>query len=180
MDCSDKLRQQIIELQATAWPLEPGDKDKPWPENPEVHLSSFVLLDNDTALSHVAVVGKSIVHQEETYNALGISEVVTHPSYQRLGYGLQLIKEAASFIKNSDPDISVFTCHPSLINFYVQGGWEYMENTCLVGGTYEHPFRSDSLGLATMMDFHSDKAKKNRNHFDNADIYLDLGEKQLW
>jgi len=180
MDSSENLRKQIIALQCTAWPQAPGDEDKPWPKNQEIYLSSFVLVDNDIAVSHVAIMGKDITHKGQTYKAFGLGEVVTHPSYQKHGFGLQLINRAATFIENNEADISLFTCKPSLIYFYGQGGWEYMKNTCLVGGTHDNPFRSDSLGLATMIHFYSDKAKEHRQDFQNSDVYLELREKQLW
>lgn len=180
IDCSENLRKQIIALQCTAWPPAPGDEDKPWPGSPEIHISSFVLMDNNIVVSHVAIMGKDITHKGQIYKAFGLAEVVTHPSYQKRGFGLQLINKAAAFIENNKPDISLFTCKPSLINFYAQGGWEYMKNTCLVGGTRDNPFRSDSLGLATMMRFYSDKAKEHRQDFENSNVYLELGEKQLW
>lgn len=177
-DDSETLKKKIIELQATAWPQE--SPSKPWPENPDTHVSSFVLVDNDLAMSHVAVVGKDIKHKDQTYKIFGLSEVVTHPSYKKSGYGLQLIKEAARFIENSEPDLSIFTCDPSIIPFYKQGGWTHIKDTCLVGGTLEKPFRSDSLGLATMIRFYSDKAVKYRHDFEGTDIYLELKENQLW
>jgi len=179
-DYSEDLRKQIIALQSTAWPPTLGDEDKPWPGNPEIHISSFVLVDNDIAVSHVAIMGKNITHKDHTYKAFGLGEVVTHPSCQKRGFGLQLINMAGTFIENNEPDISIFTCKPSLIYFYAKGGWEYMKNTCLVGGTHDNPFRSDSLGLATMMHFYSDKAKEHRQDFENSDVYLELREKQLW
>ncbi len=179
-DCSENLRKQIIALQCTAWPLTPGDEDKPWPGNPEIYISSFVLVDNDITVSHVAIMGKNITHKGQTYKAFGLGEVVTHPSYQKRGFGLQLINKAAAFIENNEPDISIFTCNPSLIYFYAQGGWEHIKNTCLVGGTRDNSFRSDSLRLATMMRFHSDKAKEHRQDFEDSDVYLELSEKQLW
>lgn len=181
-DCSEQLKKQIIALQCTAWPL-PDDcniEDIQWPGNPGVHLTSFVLADDDIAVSHVAVLHKIIAHKGESYKAFGLGEVVTHPSYHRKGLGLRLIKEAAAFIENNSPDISIFTCKPSLINFYAQGGWEHMKSTCVVGGTRDNPFRSDSLGLAVMMRFYSARAIENRPDFEDSDVYLELKERQLW
>lgn len=181
-DCTDSLKKQIIALQCTVWPIDPSSKleDIIWPGNSETHVTSFALIDGSIAIGHIAIVGKTISHRGQTYNAFGLSEVVTHPSYQRKGYGLQLIREASAFIENCSPDICIFTCKPDLINFYTRGGWEHIKNTCLVGGTHEKPFRSDNLGLVTMMRFYSDKAKGNRQDFENSDIYLELKEKQLW
>lgn len=55
-----------------------------------------------------------------------------------------------------------------------------MKGACLVGGTREKPFRSDSLNLVTMMRFLSSDAKRHKADFENTDIILELGENQLW
>lgn len=181
-DCSEGLRKQIILLQCIAWPptTESRIEDICWPADLDNYLTSFALVDDNIAVSHVAVLGKDITHKGQAYRTLGLSQVVTHPSYRRKGFGLQIIKQAVSFIENSNPDISIFTCLPSLISFYSQGGWEYRADICLVGGTHENPFQSDSLGLATMIRFFSDKAKKHGQDFDNSDICLELKEGKLW
>ncbi|WP_229106660.1 hypothetical protein [Paenibacillus sp. 1001270B_150601_E10] len=80
----------------------------------------------------------------------------------------------------SSPDLSIFRCKPALVPFYTRGGWEPISEAVLVGGIRQAPFRSDSLGLTVMARFHSDNAKQNRETFERADIYLDLGEGQLW
>ncbi|GGE61386.1 GNAT family N-acetyltransferase [Priestia taiwanensis] len=180
-DCPAHMKEQLISLIRQEWP-QAFDEDKPitWPDNPETHPTSFVLMDGDLVVSHVAVPYKYIEHEGETYNPFGLSEVMTHPSYRKQGLGLRLIKEAYLHIENNNPDISIYTCHPSLVPFYTKGGWKHHQHTMLVGGTRSKPFRSDSLGLATMIHLFSSKAKETRLSFEEADIYLDLGEKQLW
>lgn len=182
IDCSKDLRNQIVLLQNIEWPSEIESKIENiiWPENPEIHKTSFVFKDNNKVICHVAVVGKDLVHNGEVYKAFGLSEVVTHPEYRNQEVALQLIKKAFIFIKEHNADISIFTCKPSLIDFYSKGGWSYREDICLVGGTRGKPFRSDSLGLATMTYFFSEKAKYNEKKLKNTDIYLEIGEKQLW
>ncbi|HIT09512.1 MAG TPA: hypothetical protein IAB55_10615 [Candidatus Merdivicinus faecavium] len=76
--------------------------------------------------------------------------------------------------------MSLFTCRPELTPFYAKGGWEPLPGTCLVGGTREAPFRSDSLGLAVMARFYSEKAARRRGDFAGADIWLEIGEGELW
>ena len=173
-DRSEKLRRSILTLQNTAWPSTSVNESLLWPGTLHYHKTSFVLIHEDILVSHVAVVGKDIIHEGIVYRAFGLSEVVTHPSYQKRGYGLELIKQAFRYIEGNDPDISVFTCNPSLVNFYTKGGWTHIKDTCVVGGSIDNPFRSDSLGLATMMCFHSRMAKDNQVNFLNSDIYLEI------
>lgn len=181
-DCPTSLREQIIVLMQHEWPqvFEGISGEIPWPENPETHPTSFVLIEDNKVISHVAVPRKSIKHEEQTYKAFGLSEVMTDPSHRHQGFGLQLVKEATSFIQKNEPDIGLFTCQPALVSFYTQGGWEHIKNTNLIGGTRNKPFRSDSLGLSTMIRFFSEKAQQNCSAFEGADVYLELGEKMLW
>ena len=44
----------------------------------------------------------------------------------------------------------------------------------------ERPFRSDRLGLTVMVRFFSSRAILHRADFDGADIWIELGENQLW
>ncbi|KNF08792.1 putative acetyltransferase involved in intracellular survival and like acetyltransferase [Gottschalkia purinilytica] len=178
-DYFDHLKKQILLLQNIAWlsTSEPKAENVSWPKDPKIHLTSFVLIDNSSAISNVTVLGKNITHKGRSYKTFGLSEVVTHPSYRKQVLGLQLIKEATKFIENNNPDISIFTCEPSIVYFYTKEGWIHMENTCTVGGTLDNAFRSDSLGLATMMRFFSDKSKKHRQDFEHSDVYLELGKK---
>lgn len=181
-ECSAPLREQILALMRREWPqaFEGIEGEPPWPDNPATRPTSFVLLEENTVVCHVAVPWKYIQHAGETYKASGLSEVMTHPAYRQRGLGLQLVKAVTSFIMHNGSDIGLFTCQPALIPFYTRGGWEYSPNTNLIGGTREKPFRSDSLGLATMMRFFSARAQQRRALFERADIYLELGEKMLW
>lgn len=48
-------------------------------------------------------------------------------------------------------------------------------------GRYEdRPFQSDNLNLVTMMLLIFANAKRHQPDFENDDIFLELGENQLW
>lgn len=181
-DSPTPLKEQIIELMQHEWPqvFAGISGEIPFPENPDAHPTSFVLIQDNAVICHVAVPWKYITHAGQTYKAFGLSEVMTHPSHRHQGFGLQLVKEATSFIQKNDPDIGLYTCQPNLVSFYTKGGWEHLKNTNLIGGTRNKPFRSDSIGAVTMMRFFSEKAQQNRSAFEGTDVYLELGEKMLW
>lgn len=181
-ECPSFLKDQIIFLMKNEWPqaFEGNAQDIHWPDCPETHPTSLVLVENNIVISHVAIPCKYIKHEGQTYKTFGLSEVITNPSFRNQGLGLKLVKEAGLLIEKSEPDISIFTCNPSLVSFYTQGGWEHSKNTNLIGGTRNKPFRSDSLGLSTMFRFFSDKAQKNHLAFEETDVYLELAEGKLW
>lgn len=171
------IEDKILALEETAWPR---NTDEIFPSAPDTYVTSFVLLDADMAVCHVGIRKKVLIHREVEYMAYGLSEVVTHPDYRCRGLGTQMLRRAADFILSEKPDISIFTCAPKHTAFYANAGWQTARNASLVGGTKEAPFRSDSLRLVTMIRWISDKGIAHRKDFENTDIVLELGEKQLW
>ncbi|WP_028544090.1 GNAT family N-acetyltransferase [Paenibacillus taiwanensis] len=180
--CPFQYRSQIVELMRQEWPaaFDGRDDDMEWVHQVDTNPTSFLLIENEIVISYLAVPWKQVMHGGERYKAFALSEVVTNPIYRNQGYGLRLIKEAMSFIRHHQPDISIFTCKPELIHFYSQGGWSFIKGTHLIGGTRHKPLRSDLLGLCTMINLFSDKARRNQSDFKDADIYLELGEQLLW
>lgn len=137
-------------------------------------------MEGDRAVCHVGIRKSMLHHKGESYLAYGLSEVVTHPDYQKRGLASRAIQKAAEFMRTLAPDLSIFTCAREKVGFYARCGWEAVPGACLIGGTQERPFRSDSLNLVTMMALFSPKAKQHREDFKRADIMLELGENQLW
>lgn len=176
--CDPEIIDKIIALENTAWP--DSEKNEGFPSAPDTHVTSFVLMHNDTAVCHVGVRKSVLSHKGQTYLSYGLSEVVTHPHYQKRGIASEIIKSAAQFIMEERADISIFTCEKSRVPFYTRGGWTAVKGACFVGGTKEKPFRSDSLNLITMMMFISPKGKRHQADFENTDIFFELGENQLW
>lgn len=176
--CAPTISQKIMELEKTAWPN--STEDEQFPSAPDTYVTSFVWLDENKAICHVGIRKSFFFHKGQKYTAYGLSEVVTHPCYQKQGLASKAIKQAAQFIVDQCPDISIFTCDKSKVPFYARGGWEEIKGACFVGGTKDNPFRSDDLNLVTMIMFISPNSKLHKADFENADIIVELGENQLW
>lgn len=172
------IAAKILDLENTAWPQDA--EEKIFPTASDTYVTSFVLLENDMAVCHVGIRKSILHHRGEVYLAYGLSEVVTHPRYQKKGLASRMIKKAAQFIMLQRPDISIFTCVNEKVPFYTRAGWEAMPGTCFVGGTAKNPFRSDCLNLVTMMMFISPESRRHRKDFEDTDIVFELGESQLW
>ncbi|WHY64443.1 GNAT family N-acetyltransferase [Neobacillus sp. SuZ13] len=181
-DCPSYIKKQIISLMRQEWPQAFGDNDEEihWPDSIETQPTSLVFVENNIVINHVAIPWKYISHKGQKYKAFGLSEVITNSSFRKQGFGLRLIKEAYSLIEKNNPDISLFTCEPALVHLYTKGGWEHKQNINLIGGTRNQPFRSDSLGLCTMIKLFSAKAQIKLLTFEETDVYLELGERKLW
>ena len=177
---SSLLREQLLALENMAWPPGPDDTGV-FPVEPDTYVTSFVLLSEDnTPLSHVAIRHTVLHHRAISYRVYGISEVVTHPAHRHRGYAARLLRQAAALIQQEGADLCLFTCTPSLVPLYAKNGWPPIPGACLVGGTRENPFRSDSLHLVTVGAFYSARARLHQKEFTHTDICLELGENQLW
>lgn len=172
------LAGQALALENTAWPQDA--EDEVFPSAPNTYFTSFVWMEDHEAVCHVGIRKSPLQHRGESYWAYGLSEVVTHPRYQNQGLATRAILRAKQCILEQEPDLSIFTCAQDRVGFYTRCGWQVLPGTCLVGGSREKPFRSDSLNLATLMLLISPKAQAHRRDFEGADIFLDLGENQLW
>ena len=171
----ETLRRQIQELECCVWP-----GGGPFPTAPESHAISFVCLENGRAVSHTAVRQAVFSHCGERYHACGLSEVATHPDYRGRGLASELIRRAERYIAALAPDLSVFTCAPERVEFYRRAGWEPVPSACLVGRSREKPFRSDELGLITLLRCYAPKAVAHYGELKQGDLCIELGEGNLW
>lgn len=169
------LKQKIIDLEASFWP-----KDNDYPSSLDTFVTSFVLVENDKAISHVAIRKTILQHQQDQYQVYGLSEVITHLDYRNNGLATQLIKKSIQYIINQHADLSIFTCKQKNTSLYTSCGYQIMPTTCFIGGTKENPINSHRLNLVTMMILLTPKAKHNMQTFENTDLVFELGENKLW
>lgn len=174
------LRKQILQLENSVWGTGDPKLDNCFPTQPDTYVTSLLLMEEEQVLCHIVIRRQQLFHKDCRYLVYGLSEVVTHPGFRGQGLGTTLIRKASLFIEKQGADLSIFTCKPSLVPFYSQGGWAAVPGACLVGGTKEQPFRSDRLGLKTMIQFYSPHAKKHKKDFEKSDIFLELSPQQLW
>lgn len=175
-DSSETLRGKIRRLQAVAWP---GFEQEPWPDS-RLHRTSLCLLEGEVLLAHAAIEGTELLHRGVPYRAAGLCEVVVSPAARGKGLGSNLLVWARRALAASGADLCVFTSAPELKGFYGAAGFSCRDAVCVVGGTLEKPFRSDGLGLVCWLDILSDKARRRERDFQNAEVFLPLGEGKLW
>ncbi|HVK23503.1 MAG TPA: GNAT family N-acetyltransferase [Actinokineospora sp.] len=169
----DELRSQVTDLWARAW----GD---PSGHDPVLGPVSMLLLDGDTVVAALDILGKEIDHGGQRYVAGGLSTVVTREDSRGQGHGKRLVAEARVAMSRGY-DLGLFTCDVPLRPFYESAGWRTLPGTVLVGGTPSAPFPSDQPGFdkVTMGDFFSPRV--DRAAFENARIELYPGEiDKLW
>lgn len=171
------IRQKLIALENEIWP---AFHTLDYPEENATFLCAFLLIKEDTILAHAAIHTTTLFHKGVSYPLFGIKEVMVAPRFQGKGYGKYLLQKVFSYLELQGRGLSILTCHKTLVHFYEQTGWCYMPALCLVGGTKQHPFRSDEQGVCVMLGLHGDDAKKRQFDFVSGDIVLELGEHKLW
>jgi predicted acetyltransferase len=176
------FKEQVIDILAREWPsvLSREEQLQQPLHDPESHPVALVLEENGQVLSYLVIPSRVIHHAGNSYKASGLSAVITHPAYRHRGYGRHIVMAAREVIAATDADIGVFTCDPPLVSFYACCGWTLMEHTVVIGGTRAKPFPADVLGKRTLMGFFSEQARTRRADFEDAAIYLDLRDGDLW
>ncbi|MDP2327521.1 MAG: GNAT family N-acetyltransferase [Dehalococcoidia bacterium] len=176
------LKRQALEVLAAAFPGGRSVEERlnRRLHDPRTNPVCMLLVEGEQVLAYLAILSTTIEHAGRTYRVSGLSAVSTHPHHLRQGHAARLVTSAREWIEASDADLGVFTCDPPLISLYQACGWAHMPATVVVGGTRAQPFRADTLGKATLMGFFSPAAQAHRSDFDEADVYLDLREGDLW
>lgn len=78
-----EIPRKIIALENTAWPQ--TAETETFPSAPDTYVTSFVVMEKETAVCHVGVRKSVLLHKGQKYLAYGLSEVVTHPDYRNQG-----------------------------------------------------------------------------------------------
>lgn len=119
---------------------------------------------------------KTIKHEGQTFNIAGLSCVATDPDYRYQGLGLRTVVAATQWIeKQSDIDFGIFTCSPSLANFYHNSGaWTVVEDMVLIGSRDEGALSSQSIDVVVLVRLFSEKAKAQDSLLRHSTISLDL------
>jgi aminoglycoside 2'-N-acetyltransferase I len=176
VDVPDELYEQVLRLHCEAWPDHGSHR-----HDPALRPLSMLLLREGRVVSALDILSKDVHHRGDVYAASGLSAVVTDCAQRGRGFGHHLVQAAYEEIGRRGADLGLFTCDPPLQPFYEEAGWRTLSGTVLVGGTPDHPFRSDHEGKITMGHFYSTRARSHAAAFMGAPIALYPGEiDKLW
>ena len=181
------LRTQIHALQDEAWPPPPTPPPAPSQSvlvhDPALQPVSVVLVDDDVVLAALDILRKELQHAGNTFQAGGLSTVVTRADKRGRGYGRQLVTAARSLMIEQGLDLGIFTCDRDLQPFYENAGWKHLPGTAIIGGTPDDPFPSDQPGFdkVTLAAFFTERARQAEPTFHHARIALLPGTiDKLW
>lgn len=180
---SDTLKREITALLDQVWP-----EDSPilGEEIRETHdkvfnARSFYTYIDGKLISYAGVVHKTIQHDGQTYNIVGLSCVATDPKYQGRGVGARTVAAATQWIeKQKDIDFGIFTCQPPLASFYHRSGsWLVVPNVILIGNRKKDALSSESLDVVVLMRLFSEKAKALESTLKYSTINLEFPDGQF-
>ena len=197
------LRHQVHALQNQAWPADlpsptpPTSASKPSSpptppieaaadelvHDPMLHPLSMLLVDDALVVAALDILRKPLHHAGTTFQAGGLSTVVTRANLRGRGYGHRLITAARDTMIDLHLDLGIFTCDRPLQRFYESAGWQHLPNTVLIGGTPDNPFPSDQPGFdkVTLAAFFTPAATQAAPTFPNTRIPLHPGNiDKLW
>jgi predicted N-acetyltransferase YhbS len=145
-DVPRELRRQVLLLQDDAWPGSATPVDA-LVHDPALDPLSMLLLDQDAVVAALDVLRKPLQHAGSSYQAGGLSTVVTRADRRGEGHGHRLVAAARSVMIELGLDLAIFTCDRELEPFYSRAGFRQLPGTVLVGGTEDNPFPSDQPGF---------------------------------
>jgi aminoglycoside 2'-N-acetyltransferase I len=89
--------------------------------------------DEGRLVSHVGILTRVGMHNEQTVRIGGIGGVLTHPSARGQGYASAGIQKAVAVLtKNNGVDFVLLVCLPPLVPFYARLGWRQFPGSLLV------------------------------------------------
>jgi aminoglycoside 2'-N-acetyltransferase I len=176
-----ELRAQMVALQNQAWPSDGPPTLAPRHDGALDPVSALLVDDDVRVLSAIDILSKPIDHAGRSFDASGISAMVTDERRRGEGFGRALARAALTIMREAGADLGIFTCDRHLQGFYEGAGWEYLPGTVLVGGTPQDPFPSDRFDKVTMASFFSAQANAARERFVEARVELFPGDiDKLW
>ncbi|WP_163979579.1 GNAT family N-acetyltransferase [Paenibacillus alvei] len=171
------LRREIAVLLNRVWPEEDGlpEDTIPTAHDEALNARSFYAYADGKLVSYTGVITKAIEHKGERFVLSGLSCVATDPDYRGLGYGLKTAAAATRWMEQSGVDLGIFTCSPSLAEFYHRAGsWPAVSDVSLIGSRDEGALTSDSLQVVVLMRLLSAKAIAHKKMLRHTTINLDL------
>ena len=165
------LKWQALAFMRVEWPYIFTDEERFITETYPIEFRPvhFVVTEGETLISYAATIGLTLEHANHSYKVCGFGNMFTFPPYRREGNGHKVLKLATDAIKQSDVDVAVLFCDPSVAPFYSLEGWisELSPTYIADGDKYE------VYDEQRMMLFISDKGKQGRSDFQQQPVYVD-------
>lgn len=177
------FRHQIHALQNQAWPSDPAPPKDELVHDPALQPLSLILVDDGVVVAALDILRKPLHHAGNTFQAGGLSTVVTRRHLRGRGYGRHLVTAARTAMIDLHLDLGIFTCDRPLQQFYGSAGWQPIPGTVLIGGTPDDPFPSDQPGFdkVTLAAFFTPAAREAAPRFHHTRIPLHPGHiDKLW
>jgi len=168
-DIPPLIKQQIIDFLRMEWPdgFQGENRLRNWSSKEKDHPVLFTLVEENTLISHVAVVWKHIKHLDETYKVYALSGMFTYPQFRKQGYGERILNAAKKYMLAQDGDMIIV--HSTLQGFYEKAGFESMPHIVTLVGDPSNPTKSDEKVFMLCI---TEKGKNGKASFESAPFYF--------
>ena len=169
---SNEFKTQLLKLYNEFFPRKSPRPQRTlnWIDQTSKNRIRFILFENQTLVSHAAILVRKLIHAGNIYNLAGLGGVLTRTEYQKKGYGTEIVKFATEYIYNHAFDIAILFCHRNKEAFYRLNGWEILKNdSTIIEEDNPHPQPQDEL---TMIQYVSHKAKGDKVFFEEKPIFF--------
>jgi GNAT superfamily N-acetyltransferase len=136
---------------------------------PNLDPVHFVIAEGDTLLSYAALIRRSPIHEKDEYKVYGFGNMFTFAPFRRKGHGSQILRRATEYIRESDADVAILYCDPSLEGYYAAQGWAATRSETRMG----HPDKYEVYEPTRMTLFISPKGLSNQAEFEHSPVYVD-------
>jgi hypothetical protein len=162
---------QIISFQRICWAddFRGGLEFRNYIVRPKYRPFHILIATDDILISHAMVLSATVDHCGRAYKFYGVSAVMTYPVFQGQGYGSRVTQAATGHVlARPDADVGIVVCEDFNVGFYQRFGWEFVDNTLLVGDA-EAPEASE---LRFALRYLSERAKTHRADLETVPIFL--------
>ena len=167
------LNWQALSFMRVEWPFIFGGQDKLRKETYDagsrpVH---FAVSQEGVLISYAALIRTRLEHAGVTYEAHGLGNVFTFPSFRGEGHASRVVGAATEHVlKSGEADVAALFCEAGLREFYSRAGWEPMEGATTFTGAVDFPEPCEAL---RMMLFVSEKGVAAREAFEGVPLYIE-------
>ncbi len=170
------LNWQALSFMRVEWPFIFTGKGRLRKETYDAAASPvhFAVSQEGVLISYAALIRTHLEHPGVTYEAYGLGNVFTFPSFRGEGHASRVVGAATEHaLRSGEADVAALFCEPGLRTFYSGAGWEPMEGATTLTGSVDSPEACDGL---RMMLFVSEKGEAVREAFEGMPLYVE----HLW
>lgn len=132
----------------------------------------FVMLGNQTILSHGCVITREVEVNEVQFNLAGLGGIFTRVGHRKKGLGTRVVRTAMEYMNSNNYDIAVLFCLPKNQQFYKNLDWQVLRNQHILVGKDKETAKPLPKKELCMIRYLSEKSKRYKPLFEKMPIFF--------